>query len=477
VSITPPIRHRLVTVVFLGVVTSALSLVALVRMLSTATTQRIERGRDFVSDESGRLAQAGAQAGSDRRELLADWPRSQIMGMRGGFARPDTALEGPVPPAWRPVVHEAIHAAARGAVAAREATLADGRLVASARPVGDGTIAWAAWQVRSPPYLDNWRWIVVMLSLVTLLLVIAAVHAVITVKAGASALNQALARLASDLSTPVPRPPVRELSDIADGVAALARSLAQAREAQERLAKELALKERLAALGRVVAGVAHEVRNPLASIKLRLDLAVSGSLVLPPPVQQAVSHASAEIARLDRLVADLLVVAGRSIGPQRPTDLAALVRQRVAALGPWAELRLVGLDDGNVGPGPGDGGPTAQIDADSLGRAVDNLLRNAVEASAAGDVVTVSVAAQGAELRIRVEDRGAGVAGERAAELFEPFFTTKADGTGLGLAISRAIARAHGGDVVYARQGAVTAFELTVPRRLAPPRPLREAAG
>ena len=120
---------------------------------------------------------------------------------------------------------------------------------------------------------------------------------------------------------------MRELSEIADGIAALARNLAQSRQEQERLGRELARQERLAALGRVVAGVAHEVRNPLASIKLRLDLAVSSSPVLPPPVEQAVSHASAEIARLDRLVADLLVVAGRSLGPRRQTALGALVRR------------------------------------------------------------------------------------------------------------------------------------------------------
>src|SRR5947207_2799173 len=70
VSITLPIRHRLLTVVFLGVVTSGLSLVALVRMLSTATNQRIERGRDNVSEEATRLAQEGAGLGADRQALL-----------------------------------------------------------------------------------------------------------------------------------------------------------------------------------------------------------------------------------------------------------------------------------------------------------------------------------------------------------------------------------------------------------------------
>ena len=65
---------------------------------------------------------------------------------------------------------------------------------------------------------------------------------------------------------------------------------------------------------------------------------------------------------------------------------------------------------------------------------------------------------------VQIEDHGDGVEPARTAELFEPFFTTKAEGTGLGLAISRAIARAHGGDVTYARAGAVTRFSLSLPR-------------
>jgi two-component system sensor histidine kinase FlrB len=70
-------------------------------------------------------------------------------------------------------------------------------------------------------------------------------------------------------------------------------------------------------------------------------------------------------------------------------------------------------------------------------------------------------------VELRVEDRGGGVEPARASELFEPFFTTKAEGTGLGLAIARAIARAHGGDLSYARGGEVTCFSLRLPRRAA----------
>jgi signal transduction histidine kinase len=458
VSITPPIRHRLLTVVFLGVITSGLSLLALVRLLSTTVTQRIERARDNVAEEAAFLAAAQPD---ERLARVRVPPRSQTLGMHGGYVEPVAPAHGDAPEAWRPTVTHAIEQArATHRAVVVDAPLPDGRVVASAQPAGD-RVAWAAYALRTPPYLDNWRWIVLALSVVTLLLVSSAVHAVITVKRSASDLNAALVALARDLSTPVPRPPVRELHDIAEGIAALARNLAQSREAQERLARELARQERLAALGRVVAGVAHEVRNPLASIKLRLDLATSGGVPLPAPVEQAVSHASAEITRLDRLVADLLVVAGRSLGPQRRTSLGELVRARAEALAPWAQLRRVQVAIS--------GDASAQIDPDSIARACDNLLRNAVEASPADGQVTVQILADGQEAKIQVDDRGEGVAGARAAMLFEPFLTTKADGTGLGLAISRALARAHGGDVVYQRTGTVTRFELTLPLSPATP--------
>jgi signal transduction histidine kinase len=456
-------------VIFLGVITSALSVLAMVRMLSTATIQRIERGREYVAEETARLARAGnapaARRDAERGSLLSESPRSQVMGMWGGYVDRKMGAAGllgtALPESWQAAVGDVIRAAAQtgrtGDSAIRETSLPDLTLVVGARVAADGSIAWSAYPLRMPPYFNSWRWIVLALSLATLLLVASAVHAVITFKRSATALNGALVMLAKDLSTPVPRPPVRELGDIADGIAVLARSLAQSREAEERLGRELERQERLAALGRVVAGVAHEVRNPLASIKLRLDLAVSDGPPLPAAVGKAVAHASDEIARLDRLVADLLVVAGRSLGPRRRTDIGALVRERATALGPWAGVRRVSIAVS--------GDASAEIDPDSIARAFDNLLRNAVEASPAGSTVAVQVAEDGSGVHVQVEDRGEGIAGERAPLLFEPFFTTKAEGTGLGLAISRAIARAHGGDAVYRRMGQVTRFELTLPGR------------
>ena len=452
-SITPPIRHRILTIVFLGVITSGLSLVALVRLLSTTATQRIERARDNVAEEASFLSTARP---GEREKSLHVPPRSATIGMRGGYVDGSGPRDGNAPEAWRATVGRAIREAAAGDnLVVLDAPLPEGTLVAGARRARDGSVAWAASAVRSPPYLDHWRWVVLALSLVTLVLVAAAVHAVVTVKRSATALNAAMVALARDLSTPVPRPPVRELHDVAEGIAALARNLAHSREERERLGRELARQERLAALGRVVAGVAHEVRNPLASIKLRLDLAAGASAV-PPPVEQAVAHASAEITRLDRLVADLLVVAGRTLGPKRPVALGALVRERAEALGPWAQLRRVGVTV--------EGDATVELDPDSIARAVDNLVRNAIEASPAGGSVTVRVAGDGPTVRVQIDDRGPGVAGGRTAELFEPFFTTKADGTGLGLAIVHRVIDDHGGQVSFRSQPGQTVFTVQLPR-------------
>jgi signal transduction histidine kinase len=441
------IRHRLVTLAVVGVVMSALCLAALARVLSLSTASRVERARDAVAEAADRLAKAGP----DRASSVT--LSTTLVGVRGGVASGD-AVADEVPPALRSGVSRALaegrQTHARVLV---EDRIGDSTLLVAAEPSAGGSLAWAAYVAGPPTYLVFWRTIVVVLTLATALLVATALYAIVTVKRSAAALDASLAALATDLSSPVPRPPVRELADVADGIAALASRLLEARRKEEILSQELAQRERLAALGRVVAGVAHEVRNPLASIKLRLDLAAA-TKELPPSVARSIVSASSEIERLDRLVADLLVVSGRAIGPRKPESLGALAKERVEALAPWAAERDVAIEVV--------GDATAPVDPDSLARAIDNLVRNAVEASPPGERVEVVVqgADEGAQLVVR--DHGAGVPDARASELFEPFFTTKPEGTGLGLALSRSIARAHGGDVTYARDAAATSFEITI---------------
>lgn len=413
------IRSRLLTAIAIGVITSTLSLVALVRVLTVTAGQRRERAEEAVQKELDRLVAAGPD---ELVSALSAPPALGMIGLRGGVWDKKSTMV--LPKEWHaPLAALLQKSASEGQRFLDVQPLGTGLLVIATAPLTDekSLVAWAGYFVPPPHYWRFWLTIVILLAVATALLFTIAVWAVVSFYR--SALEQ------------------------------------------ERLGRELAQQERLAALGRVVAGVAHEVRNPLASIKLRLDLATAGA-ALPPAVTQAISHASAEITRLDRLVADLLVIAGRQIGPRTPTSLGALVRFRTDALAPWAALRGVHFR--------ASGDAWLAIDADKVGRAIDNLLRNAVEASPPNAEVAVQIYEQRETFVVSVEDHGPGV--QNSAELFEPFFTTKSDGTGLGLAISRAIARAHGGDVTYARPGPITCFALTLAKRAAPSVNTREAA-
>jgi signal transduction histidine kinase len=431
VARTRGIRHRVLTVVVLGALTSALSLIALWRVLSITAATRIERAREVEHEELARMLAGGPDQGA------------ALIGMRGGSVE-----SAQPPPAWRAAFDRAV----AGQTIVEEPQGAS-TLILGARSDGTRQV-WAGYLVQPPAWLRTWQIVVLALAAATALLVAAAIFAVISLKRSASALNRSLVALGDDLASPIPVVPIQELADVAEGIRRLVHRLAASRAAEEELSRELGQKERLAALGRVAAGVAHEVRNPLASIKLRLDLAAAGAQ-LPPDVDDALKNASSEIARLDRLVADLLMVAGRPLGPRRASSVGALAEARARVLQPWAQSRGVAITV--------QGDAHASIDPESVGRAFDNLLRNAVEASPDGAHVTTRVLSEGGEVRVVVEDAGPGVASDRAGELFEPFFTTKPDGTGLGLAISRAIARAHGGELVYARNGATTRFELRIP--------------
>ncbi len=435
------IRYRLLTILVVGVIMSVLSLTALWRVLSLTTEGRIERARDGLLGELLQLGQATQQ---EQREVLAAAPKSALIGMRGGYWDGRSPFEAPVMPSeWQTELQSAVTKAAQQRTpVAREQRSGLSTFLVAARPTQDGQIAWAMITVPPSHYHRFWLSVVVLLALATAVLFTGAVSASVSFLRSAHALHRCLVRLGEDLSTPVPRLRIRELAEVADGIAELAERLRHAQKDQARMAQELAQKERLVALGRVVAGVAHEVRNPLASIKLRLDLAAAAE-PLPPLATSAIQHSSAEISRLDRLVADLLVVAGRQLGPRRVASVSDLVRSRAESLSPWAGQRGVSIEV------VGHEDILASIDSESVARAIDNLLRNAVEASPFGRTVSVAVVEDTDQTVVLIEDEGEGV--PRSSELFEPFFTTKPEGTGLGLPISRAIARAHGGDVRYTR--------------------------
>ncbi len=204
-------------------------------------------------------------------------------------------------------------------------------------------------------------------------------------------------------------------------------------------------KERLASLGELAAGIAHEIRNPLAAISGSFELLL-GEARDAGAQHKLESVVRREIARLARLVDDFLLYARPPRIDLEMTDVVALVREVHAVVAQDAAMgqRAMQLDLPST--------LLARIDAAQVRQVLWNLIRNAADASQDGDGLVLRAAStteQGTEVvRLEVEDHGRGVPSEMRPHLFEPFRTTKTKGTGLGLAVVRRIVHAHGGEVV-----------------------------
>ncbi len=449
------LRQRLLTLTVLGAIAFIAALVTIVRLARTGHQQRIERAHEEVENEVDRLRTF--------EEAPATWRRAPRV-MRGPGALRSGYLEESfgrgAGPGVQPILRELRgEADVSGTTVSRQIAQGEGTVVVALARTPSGRHAWAASWVAPQRAAQPWRIGLLVLSLATLALLVASVETLYAFRRGAGALRESLGALEKDLRAPVSRPSIRELGDVAEGIEHLARELASAQAEHERLTLELAQRERLASLGRVAAGVAHEVRNPLASMKLRVDLAERAA-GLPPAVASDLAEVSSEIQRLDRLVSDLLAITGKRLAARVPTDLGALARERASKLEPWAAEQGVLLAV--------NGTAWSDVDRDALSRAVDNLMRNAVQSSPRGGEVDVTVDRTDAGTRVVVRDRGEGVPPAREAELFEPFFTTRAEGTGLGLALSRAIATAHGGTLTYERTDGETRFIIALPSTPAP---------
>lgn len=216
--------------------------------------------------------------------------------------------------------------------------------------------------------------------------------------------------------------------------------------------------ERLAAMGKLAAGAAHEIRNPLAAIRGFVQLLQLRQDPAAPEAEYA-QIILAEIDRIEAIVRDLLLL-GRPAEPVRaPLDLAALLDDALLLMGD--DLRRTAIDV--VRAYMPDRSP-ALGDARLLKQVALNLLRNAAEAMAAGGRLTLAAGGGPPAVWFQVRDTGVGIAPADLDRLFTPFFTTKESGTGLGLAICYALVSAHGGRIeVESEPGAGTAVTVWLP--------------
>jgi len=243
------------------------------------------------------------------------------------------------------------------------------------------------------------------------------------------------------------------------GVALGSLTILDDRTEVEELTARLHVQDKMAALGTLAAGIAHEIRNPLNAIAGFANL-LEARLADATLVRWAglVSQGAHEI---DAIVTGLVTMASPEALEQSSVDAHELVERAVAqALGHrdapqrWRVETRVEVD-------------RLRGDAVKLRQALRNLVSNAADAQPTGGAVRVHVAERGADLVIEVEDDGPGVPHELRSRILEPFFTTRAEGTGLGLALTHTIAQLHGGvveidDAAAPLRGA--AFRLRFPR-------------
>ena len=258
-----------------------------------------------------------------------------------------------------------------------------------------------------------------------------------------------------------------EVAVLAREFDAMARSL-QAREAQLKAQAEALMRaEQLAAVGRISAQVAHEVRNPLSSIGLNVELLqdafAQATFTAPAEARETrelLAAVTREVDRLTGVTEQYLRMARPPPTRLEPTD----VTEVLASVLDFSreELERAGVEV--VRELPADT-PRALADEGQLRQVFLNLLRNAREAMLGGGRLTIATRAQAGEVEVALGDTGRGMTEAVRERIFEPFFSTKEDGTGLGLAVCQQILKSHGGALsCESEPGRGTTFFVRLPR-------------
>ena len=242
-----------------------------------------------------------------------------------------------------------------------------------------------------------------------------------------------------------------------EAAARLAQANRELKEAQASLRRS----ERLAALGQLTAGLAHELRNPLGTIKASAEMLMKPMAKSRPEVRDEMAdYILSEVERINGLIGSFLDFARPLQIHPADGDLENLLRevereQAELARGRGVKLAIANEANRIVFP----------FDRDLLRVALSNLVQNAIQASGLGQEVDVEAQADLNHVTIRISDRGEGIAPQNLESIFNPFFTTKPKGVGLGLALVSKIVDEHGGRItVESELGKGSHFEIVLPR-------------
>lgn len=249
----------------------------------------------------------------------------------------------------------------------------------------------------------------------------------------------------------------RLVGELRQWAAELEQRVAERTRQLEEKQKQIIRAEKLAAVGRLAASVAHEINNPLQAIALHLQLLVDESL--SPAGQRQLRVVQQEFKRIANIVQRLLDLQRPKEGEKQPVDVLAALEYVVLL----AEKQLQQLGVTLVQRRPIALPPVVAVES-QLKQVFLNLILNAAEAMTAGGVLTIAACIEGGYVHVEFADTGPGLSPAIQERLFEPFFTTKADGSGLGLAVSHEIVVHHGGALtVQSTPGEGATFTVRLP--------------
>lgn len=265
-----------------------------------------------------------------------------------------------------------------------------------------------------------------------------------------------------DFAHTIDIPSQDEIGDLAKSFNKMSRELLQTREGMEEANRKLIQAEKLASIGRISATIAHEIRNPLTSVKLNIQK-VSQSTQLDEVEEEHLKISQEGIGQIEKFIKEFLDFTRMSELNLAQFPVGQILEESIKMMSDFLAQKKVILEKKF-----GKKEPLALVDGDKLRQVFLNILRNAYEAVDEGGKISVSLSLKREEesrkIRVVISDNGRGIPIGDWENIFEPFYTTKSSGTGLGLAIARKIIEQHRGLIrVIKREGRGTSFEVLIP--------------
>lgn len=270
---------------------------------------------------------------------------------------------------------------------------------------------------------------------------------------GVSRIKDGLAEMEQDITRLLPEMP-GETGQLAQSINKMAISLAE----KENLEEELRRSERLAALGRLVTGVAHELRNPIGVVKATVQV-METEFKNIPDMDEFTAVIKEQIDRQNRVIQELLDFGRPSKSVVQPVNVNSLLEKVLTFTSPMLRQHSINLKvqlDRQL--------PLVKADGERIKQVYVNLILNAIQAVPEGGELSISTHGMDDYVCIEFQDSGEGIEQEHLSSIFDPFYTTKETGTGLGLSISHQIVKSHAGNIkVTSEIGKGTTFAVYLP--------------